>query len=354
MFAWHPARPSRLVGVAGLSVALVLGCGVLGCSTQVEGIQLDDGRILITAERPFMGTHFRIDVLVEDEAHGRAAIAAAFAEVSRSEEVLSNWSETSQISEVNRAAGTAPLLVSHELLAVLERALYFSQLTGGAFDVTFASCDGLWSVRKQQIPTDQELAACLRHVDYRMVALDHQMSAVFIPDTRMRIGVAGLAKGYRVDRAADVLERCGIVDYVVDGGGDMKLSVGTLGKPWEIEVVHPRRTDLPLGTVALSSGAIATSGDYEWYFERNGIRYHHILDPSTGRPARRSISATVIAATALDADALATGLFVMGPELGIALAEELTGVEALLIGPDLSLHATSGFPPLVARESVTS
>ena len=124
LFAWHPARPSRLVGVAGLSVALVLGCGVLGCSTQVEGVQLDDGRTLITVERPLMGTHFRIDALVEDEAHGRAAIAAAFAEVSRSEEVLSNWSETSQISEVNRAAGTAPLLVSHELLAVLERAFF--------------------------------------------------------------------------------------------------------------------------------------------------------------------------------------------------------------------------------------
>jgi len=238
------------------------------------------------------------------------------------------------------------MIVGHDLFAVLARSLQISELTEGAFDITFASCDGLWSIRDRRIPSDAELAACLRHVDYRRLALDHRMSAVSVPDAATRIGVAGLAKGYRVDRASDVLVSHGILDFVVDGGGDMRVSAGDGGQPWDIKLAHPRLADQSLGAVALHSGAIATSGDYQWYFDRDGIRYHHILDPATGQPARRSISATVIAETTLDADALATGLFVMGPERGIALAEQLPEVEALLIAPDLSIHVTSGFPEI--------
>jgi thiamine biosynthesis lipoprotein len=294
-----------------------------------------------------MKTRFRIDVVVEDEATGAAAVEAAYAEVARFEEVLSNWSDSSQITEINRAAGSAPVVVSDDLLTLLDRALHVSRLTDGAFDITFASCDGLWSIPERRIPTDREIASCLPHVNYRRVALDLQRSAVFVPDHRMRLGIAGLAKGYRVDRAALVLERFGVVDYVVDGGGDMRVSTSDGGRPWEITVTHPRRTDQGLGTVSLSTGAIATSSDSQWYFEQDGIRYHHILDPATGRTARRSVSATVIAPTALDADALATGLFVMGPDRGITLAEELPGVEALLVAPDLSMRTTSGFPTLL-------
>ena len=341
-----PIGLSSRIGVAGLMAVLLLGVLTTGCSARSEAVQRDDGRILVTAERPLMGTRFRIDVVVAEESLGRRAIEAAFSEVRRSEQELSNWSETSQISEVNRAAGVAPVLVSHELMAVLDRALFVSALTDGAFDVTFASCDGLWSVRRLRVPSDAEIAACLRHVDYRRVALDHQASAVFVPDAEMRLGLAGLAKGYRVDRAAEVLTRYGVVDFVVDGGGDMRVSTGTGGEPWLIHVAHPRKPDRPLGSVALTSGAIATSGDYQWYFETDGVRYHHIMDPASGRPARRSIAATVIAENAMDADALATGLFVMGPERGIDLAEELPGVEALVIAPDLSVHASSGFPAI--------
>lgn len=333
----------------------MLAVATSACSSPaISATSTEDGRTLVSAERVLMKTRFRINVMVSDEAAGRAAIEAAFFEVARSEEILSNWSDSSQISAVNRAAGLQPVVVSDELMTVLDRALYFAGATDGAFDITFASCDGLWSIRDRRIASDAELAACLEHVDYRKVALDSRASSVFVADPRTRVGVAGLAKGYRVDRAAEVLERAGIHDYVVDGGGDMRVSTGSFGRPWEIEVAHPRTSDRSLGTVALSSGAIATSGDYQWYFEREGVRYHHILDPATGRPAGRSVSATVIAATALDADALATGLFVMGPRDGVALAERLAGVEALVIAPDLSHHATSGFPVLAAAPSEPS
>ncbi len=305
-----------------------------------------DGRIRLTVERELMATLFRIDVIVDDEAAGREAIAAAFTEIESAEGILSNWDDSSEISELNRSAGVQPVVVSHELMEVLRRATEVAELTGGAFDISFASCGGLWSIRDRRIPSDEELARCLAHVDYRKVVLDPMQSAVYISDPETRLGIAGLAKGYRVDRAAEILEGRGIVDYVVDGGGDMRVSTAPSGASWPIEVAHPRR-DTPLGTVSIASGAIATSGDYEWFFEHSGIRYHHILDPATGRPARKSTSATVIAPSAVEADALATGIFVMGPLEGIALAERLPGVEAMLIADDLTVHTTTGFPIVV-------
>jgi len=341
---WNRARALAIVVLA-----------VVGCSGDLDqGQTADDGRVHLTVERPLMGTLFRINLIVSDEEMGRRAIEAAFLEVERTEELLSNWSETSQISELNHAAGVQPVVVSDELLAVLARALDISRLTAGAFDITFASCGGLWSIRERRIPTDAELAACLEHVDYRRVALDPQQSAAFVTDRQTRVGIAGLAKGYRIDCAARVLEARGIMDYVVDGGGDMRVSSVGGTESWQIKVAHPRRPDEPLGVVELVSGAIATSGDYEWYFEADGVRYHHILDPATGRPARKCVSATVIAKRAIDADALATGLFVMGPSEGLALAERLPGVEALLIAPDLSVHTTTGFPHMVVLGAATS
>jgi len=312
-----------------------------------------DGRIHLTVERELMATLFRIDVIVDDSELGREAIDAAFTEIEKAEGLLSNWDERSQISELNHSAGTGPVTVSNELLAVLQRAFEVAELTNGAFDISFASCGGLWSIRDRRIPSDEELVSCLAHVDYRKVALDFERSAVYITDPETRLGIAGLAKGYRVDSAAGVLLERGITDFVVDGGGDMRVSTGSSGPSWPINVAHPRR-DVPLGTLGVASGAIATSGDYEWYFEAEGVRYHHILDPATGQPARRSTSATVIAPSAVEADALATGLFVMGPKEGLALAERLPGVEALLIAPDLTVHTTSGFPPVVVLGAASS
>lgn len=312
-----------------------------------------DGRVQLTVERELMATLFRIDVVVDDPALGRAAIDAAFTTIENAELVLSNWDEESQISRLNRAAGVQPMVVSHELLAVLQRALAVAELTSGAFDISFASCGGLWSIRDRRIPSDDELQACLTHVNYRNVALDLERSAVQISDPETQLGIAGLAKGYRVDSAAQVLVDRGIVDFVVDGGGDMRVSTGSPGTSWPICVAHPRR-DTPLGTIGVTSGAIATSGDYEWFFEHKGVRYHHILDPSTGYPARRSASATVIAPTAVDADALATGLFVMGPAEGLALAERLPGVEAMVIAPDMTVNTTSGFPEVVVLGTLSS
>jgi thiamine biosynthesis lipoprotein len=291
-----------------------------------------------------MGTSFRIQVVAGDESSGNEAIEAAFAEVARVEELLSEWRETSEISEVNRSAGVRPVAVGPELYGVVERSIWASELTEGAFDITFASCGHLWSFRQPRLPGEAEIDGCLLHVGYRQLELDPERSSIHLPRAELRIGIAGIGKGYGVDRAAEVLRDWGFSDFIVDGGGDVRLAGRNLDQPWIVGIAHPRRSGELLARLSLGEGSIVTSGDYQQYFEREGVRYHHIIDPTTGRPARRSIAITVIAPNATDADALATGLFVMGPDRGLALVENLQSVEALMIGPNLEVRASSGFP----------
>jgi thiamine biosynthesis lipoprotein len=298
------------------------------------------------ARQMLMGTAFDIQIVGREEAAVQRAMQAAFAEVARVEEPLSEWRETSEISEVNRQAGRGAVTVGPELYAVVERSIRISDLTGGAFDITFAGCGGLWSFREARIPADEALAACLERVDYHRIRLDPERSTLLLPEPGMRIGIAGIGKGYGVDRAAKVIEEHGFADYIVDGGGDIRLKGAKPGGPWKVGIRHPRRSEELFATLTVEAGAIVTSGDYFQFFERDGKRYHHILDPTTGRPARRAVAVTVIAPTAMDADALATGLFVLGPERGLALADAMDGVEALFFGPDLEVRRSDGFPEL--------
>lgn len=292
-----------------------------------------------------MGTSFRIQAVAPDRETGQAAVEAALDEVARVEELLSEWKASSEISAVNRAAGEAQAVpVGEELHEVVERALAISEWTSGAFDISYAACGHLWSFRNPRIPTDEEIEACLPRVGYRGVILEP--GHIRLPDARMKIGISGIGKGYGVDRAADVLEERGIVDYTVDGGGDLRVRGKNGDRGWRIGMADPRSSGALAGTLELESGSVVTSGDYIAFFERDGRRYHHILDPTTGRPAERSIAVTVVAPTAMDADALATGLFVLGPERGIALVETLDGVEALITDPDQVRHASSGFPSI--------
>jgi thiamine biosynthesis lipoprotein len=337
-----------------LLLLLVLGLAA-GCSTSSDRTDRggesppasagSDGRALLRREQALMGTFFKVQAVTDDEPQGEEAIDAALAEVARLEDLLSEWRETSEISAVNRAAGRGPVEVGPELYAVVERSIRASELTGGAFDATFGGCGHLWDFRRERPPDEDRIASCLSVVGYRRLQLDPQRSSIHLPRSGMRIGIAGIGKGYAVDRAAEVLLAHGVDDFLVDGGGDIRLAGGNLDRPWNVGIAHPRRPGELLARLSLDGGAIVTSGDYQRYFERDGVRYHHILDPTTGRPARRSVAATVIAANATDADALATGLFVMGPERGLALVETLPDVEALMIDSDQRLRTSSGFPP---------
>jgi thiamine biosynthesis lipoprotein len=327
------------------AVLAMLLAGGLGCARSADSAS-DGGTTLLLqrAERKLAGTVFQIEVVSQSKRVGHAALEAAFEGVAAEEQRISTWSETSEISAVNRAAGHAPVAVSHDLFAVMERSVWASELTGGAFDVTFAGCGGVWSVSKRRIPSQQEIDECLPRVDYRRIELYPERSSLFLPRPDMRIDLGGIGKGYRVDQAAAVLRAHGITSYLVNGGGDIRLAGRKIDRPWAVEIAHPREPDGRWGVVQLDRGAVVTSGDYSWYFEQDGVRYHHIIDPTTGQPARRSVAVTVIAQSAMDADALATGLFVMGPERALDLVERLPGVEALIIDPQLTAHVSSGFP----------
>lgn len=335
-------RTSRIL--AALASLLLLLAGPACGTGPADGQPAAEERRDFRARQMLMGTFFDIQVVAEGEARATAAMDEAFAEIARVEGLLSEWRETSEISEVNRNAGRRPVVVGPELYDVVERSVWASELTGGAFDVTFAACGGLWSFRDARVPGEGELAACLDLVDYRDLRLGRHASTIYLPREGMRIGIGGIGKGYGVDRAAELLEARGFSDYIVDGGGDVRLSGGNVHRPWRVGIAHPRRRGELYGRLTANHGAIVTSGDYEQHFEKDGVVYHHILDPATGQPARQSVAVTVIAPTALDADALATGLFVLGPSAGLALVERLDGVEALFFAPDLTVRRSSGFP----------
>lgn len=292
-----------------------------------------------------MGTRFSIQLVADDAAAGRSAIDAAYDEIDRVEALLSEWKDDSEITALNRAAGAGAQAVGVELFEVLARSIEISERTGGAFDVTFAACGSLWSFSDPHIPSRSELDDCVRNTGYRKLELDEVRRSVTLP-RGMRIGIAGIGKGYGVDRAAGLLERHGFDRYIVDGGGDVRLSGTNVDQPWLVGVAHPRQVGGLLGSLTVERGAIVTSGDYMSYFERDGRRYHHILDPATGQPARGSVAVTVIAPTVTDADALATALFVLGPERALELLDSIPNTEALIIDPDLRQHRSPGFPDL--------
>jgi thiamine biosynthesis lipoprotein len=330
----------RLITLAFLLLATI-ACQPGSEAPEPEG---QAGLRTMRAQRMLMGTMFDIQFVGDDEIEGAAALRAAFDEVARVERLLSEWIETSDISAVNREAGRRPVVVGPDLLSVVERSLWASELTGGAFDITFAACGHLWDFKELRIPGEEEIAACLPRVGFRRLRLDVARSSLFLPGADMRIGISGIAKGYGVDRAAEELEARGIENYIVDGGGDIRLRGSNIGRPWKVGIADPRRRGKLYSALTLDRGAIVTSGDYESFFEREGVRYHHILEPATGRPARRSVAVTVIAPSAMDADALATGLFVIGPQRGLELVEGLPGTEALFFGPGLEISRSSGFP----------
>lgn len=251
----------------------------------------------------------------------------------------------SEISNLNRLAGKGPVAVDPDTLDLLEKAIYFSELCGGAFDPTIAPLLDRWgfSEGNYRIPEDAEIKALLPLVDYTRVIIDRSRQQASLAVEGISLDPGGIAKGFIVDRGVSRLRRAGISHGFIDAGGDIGIAGPKPdGKPWRIGIRHPRQEGNMLAVIPLSSGAIATSGDYERMFEQEGQRYHHILDPDTGYPANRLISATVTASTATEADALSTALFVLGPERGLELVESLPGVEAILVTPRLEIIISSG------------
>lgn len=295
--------------------------------------------------RKKMGSRFEITAIHRDEAEAHRAIELAYAEIERIEEMISSWRSTSETSAVNRRAGAEPQQVSQELFNLVRRSLKLSELTDGAFDITFAGVGRLWDFNDPHptVPTPEAIRAALDHVGYQKIVLNSADRTLFLDDPGARIGFGAIGKGYAANRAVWALKQQGIASGVVNAGGDL-VAFGRQedGDPWEIGIAHPRRRERIFARLPLTEQAVVTSGDYESFFLIDGKRYAHILDPRTGFPVDHLESVTIVCPDAELADGLATAVAVMGPVEGLALVDRLKGIEALLVDLEGRLHFSSG------------
>jgi thiamine biosynthesis lipoprotein len=279
-----------------------------------------------------MGTSVEITVNPADSTGAEEAMAAAFREVERIDRLMSHYRPESEVSRITRHAGEKAVSVSPETLEVVERALYFSRLSGGAFDVTIGPVFRLWNFGEGKVPEAKTLQENLKKVDYRKVKVDRIKSSVYLEGRGMSLDLGAIAKGYAVDRACSVLRKEGIKNFLVAAAGDLMVSgVKANGVPWTIGIQHPRLPSDLIAKLRPAQAAVSTSGDYKKFFLRGGERYHHILTPSTGLPARQCQSVTIMAPSAMDADALATSVFVLGPKEGFALLDQLPDAHAIIV-----------------------
>jgi thiamine biosynthesis lipoprotein len=278
-----------------------------------------------------MGTRVSVELWADDEARGAELVAEVMREYIRVDEAMSTYKPTSEISRVNARAAEAPMTISAELFGLVERSLELSVASGGAFDVTYDSVGYLYDFRARQRPSDSEIAERLGAVDYRHVVLDPARHTIFFKTAGVRINLGGIAKGYVVERAAKMLRERGVGHALLNAGGDTRVIGDRRGQPWIVGIRHPRVADEVVTRLPLVDEAISTSGDYERYFEENGHRYHHIINPATGRPTEGILTVTVIGPDGTLTDGLDTAIFVLGPEKGLALIEAYPEYETIIV-----------------------
>jgi len=292
-------------------------------------------------EEAIMGTAVRAEVWHDDRVAGEAAITAVMVEMRRIDAAMSPYKPASELSRVNRLAAREPVKISRELFQLVARSLEVSKLTEGAFDITFSSVGYMYDYRKGVAPNDKEIAKALPGINYRHVLLDARASTIRFAREGMRIDLGGIAKGYAVDRSIEILKHRGITHALVSAGGDTRVLGDHQGRPWMVAIRDPRRRDGMVAVLPLVDTAISTSGDYERYFEAGGKRYHHIINPKTGKSATGVRSVSIIAADATTTDGLSTSVFVMGRERGMALVERLKNVDAIIVDDSGKMYYSS-------------
>lgn len=282
-----------------------------------------------------MGNRFEFTVIVENEQEGNLAIDAAIAEVRRIEYLLTTFSDLSQTSLINEKAGLEPVKVDDEVVTLIERSIRISEITDGAFDITYGSIDKrLWNfdLSMTSLPDEKTALESVGLIDYRNVILDREKSTVFLKNRGMRIGFGGIGKGYAADKAKVVLQKLGIKSGIVNAAGDL-VTWGTQanGHPWTVGIADPEQTNRPFSSLKVSDMAIATSGSYEKYVTIDGKRYSHTIDPKTGMPVSGVKSVSIICPSAELADALATPVVVMGIKVGLGLINQIKQVACIVI-----------------------
>lgn len=345
-----------------LLVGLSLFINPLDAAERISGTAENHATPSVNRSTSLMTTTVDFQILLNSDSHSataaNAAIDNAINEIKRVTQVFSEWEPKSEISAINQAAGDKAVPVSPEVFRLISEALRISELSNGKFDITFKSAGKLWDFRKKTIPEAAALKSAVASINYQHVVLNEEKQTIFLTKAETRIGLGGIAKGYAIDRAVQVIRQAGFDVFYINAGGDLYASSGASNKDnakdrtkdsakrWKVGIQHPDNTESLIAVLPVANGAVATSGDYERYFEKNGVRYHHIIDPDTGYPANLSRSVTVLTSRAYLADALATAVFVLGPEEGKALIENMPEAEVLIIDKRGEIVSTLPHVPL--------
>jgi thiamine biosynthesis lipoprotein len=292
-----------------------------------------------------MGTRIYVEIWADDETKGQAAIDAVMDEMRHIDDSMSTYKSTSEVSKVNALAAQQAVPISSELFKLLSTALDYSRITEGAFDITYASVGYMYDFRERKRPTEDQIKAALPAINYRHVILDPAAQTVQFSQPGVRIDLGGIAKGYSVDRGIEILQGLGYTHALVNAGGDSRVIGDRFGRPWMVGIRHPDHPEQVITRIPLVDAAFSTSGDYERYFDENGVRYHHIIDPRTGHSASKVRSATVIAPTATRTDGLSKTAFVLGPEEALRIYNQLDDVDAVLVTPAGKILYSKGLQP---------
>ena len=309
----------------------------------------------VVREEAIMGTAIRVELWADDRRVGDAAAAAVMDEMHRIDRAMSPHKPTSELSRINREAARQPVLLSEEMAGLVDKALHYSRITDGAFDISYAAVGQLYDYRQRQRPSPADLAAAQALVGWQGLQFDAQARTLRFAREGMRIDLGGFAKGHAVDRAALLLRQRGITRAYISAGGDSRVmgdrrvvskdgsTHGTVeSRPWTVAIRDPRRPGEVVAVLPLEDCSVSTSGDYERYFDDGPERVHHLLDPATGRSPQHVHSVTIIAADGLASEALSKAVFVLGVQRGLALVDTQAGVDAVVIDAHGVLHASAG------------
>lgn len=322
----------QLAAVGILAWFLFMGAGCVDRSTQPQEYIREDF---------VMNTLIQVRVFAPEAELGQKAGQEVLDEFTRIDHLTDRFAEKnlsdpeiSDVYRINQNAGIRPVPVSKDTLTMLERGSYFSTMCSGAFDVTVGPLMNLWGFGQAQyhVPSTEELKSGLELVGYQQVVVDKTRKTVFLPEKGMEIDLGGIAKGYATDKAVQKLRQMGIESALINAGGSVyALGSKPDGEPWLVGIQDPRDEKNLVACLRIKDTAVVTSGDYERYFTRDGVCYHHILDPATGQPARSIMSSTIVAPSAADADVLSTALFVLGSGPGMELVNKISATDAVLV-----------------------
>jgi thiamine biosynthesis lipoprotein len=317
-------------------VALIL---VLFCCSSV------DAQIIHKRKLFMLGSPFEVTAVAKDTIAANVYIDLAIAESKRIENLISDWIPITQISQVNKNAGIKPVKVDAEVFELVERAIKISKLTNGAFDISYASMDKIWKFdgSMKVMPTEEAIKKSVAKIGYQNIILDPKEQTIFLKFEGMKLGLGGIGQGYIADKIKSLLFSKGCLSGIINVSGDINAwGKQPDGKPWTVGIVNPVNKNKIFATFPLTDSAVETSGSYEKFVVFNGKRYSHIIDPRTGYPATGIVSVSVFAKQTEIADSLATGIFVLGVDVGLDLVNQIKGVECIIVDDTGKVHSSKG------------